>query len=195
MTKTLAQIESRLAEITAEQAELAKVDYDALLAEAIVSGADVDQVEDDQEQASRRAKRLRIEHATLTGMIPEAKRIEAMPAVEALKKAHAKKMAESAKVVSDALLHWEGLQADITRLQGLRSEASGLTLQACALCKEVQTANPGFEMGMPLSRQLGQAGERMGYLGREMAMWATMPVRDGGNTFGQDVDPAAAVAA
>lgn len=192
MTKTLAQINARLAEITTEQAELAKFDYDALLADAIVNGADVAKVEEDQERAQRLANRLRIEHEVLTGMIPEAKRIEAGPQIEKLKKAHATKIAESAKAVGKALEHWEALQAALSSLQQLKAEATNLTNQARGVATESGAADPAAEMGAPTSRRLSLAGEKMGYLGRDLQMWASTGMRDATGFFGRDVDPVAA---
>lgn len=188
MTKTLAQINERLAEITKEQAELATIDYDALLAQAIVSGTDVDQVEDDQGKAERRAKRLRIEHDTLTGMIPEAKRAEVAPEIDQLKKAHAAKIAESIKVVSQAMQHWEALQAALAQLQQVKAEAITLTNQARGLASEAGAVDPAAEMGAPISRQLSLIGEKMGYQGREMQVWASTGMRDETGFFGRDVD-------
>lgn len=188
MTKTLAQINERLAEIAKEQAELATIDHDSLLAQAIVTGANVDQVEEDQAKAERRAKRLRIEHDTLTAMIPEAKRIEVGPQIEQLKKAHAAKIAESTKVVGKALEHWEALQAALKQLQQLKAEATSLTSQARSIATESGTADPAAGMGAPISRQLSQAGEKMSYLGRELQMWASTGMRDESGYFGQDVD-------
>lgn len=188
MTKTLAQINERLAEIAKEQAELATIDHDSLLAQAIVTGADVDQVEADQAAAERRAKRLRIEHDTLTAMIPEAKRVEAGPELDKLKKVHAAKIAESAKVVGKALEHWEALQAALAQLQQLKAEATNLTNQARGIATESGIADPAAEMGAPTSRQLSLAGERMGYLGRDLQMWASTGMRDETGFFGRDVD-------
>jgi len=188
MTKTLAQINERLAEIAKEQAELATIDHDSLLAQAIVTGANVDQVEADQAAAERRAKRLRIEHETLTAMIPEAKRAEASPQIDQLKKAHAAKIAESTKVVGKALEHWEALQAALAQLQQLKAEATNLTNQARGIATEYGTADPAAEMGAPTSRQLSLAGERMGYLGRDLQMWASTGMRDETGFFGRDVD-------
>lgn len=195
MTKTLAEITERLAAIEVEQAELSKIDHDALLAEAIVNGADADQVEEDQAQADRRARRLRLEHETLTTMIPAAKRAEAAPAIEKLKKAHAAKVAQSAKAVQEALTHWEALQAAITQLQALRAETNNLTMQARALAEEAGDADPVADMGMPISRLLGSAGERMGYLGKEVSVWASMGTRSEAGYHGPSVDPVMEAAA
>jgi len=191
MTKTLAQINGRLAEIDSELAELAKTDHDALMAQAVVNGADVDQVEANQAQAERRARHLRLEHETLTSMIPGAKRAEAAPAIAKLKKAHAAKVTESVEVVSEALRHWEALQAYLVRFQTLRSEADKLTIEARSLALSAGDADPIADMGMPVSRQLSQAGEIMGYRGRELQMWASMGSRNETGLFGPNVDPQA----
>lgn len=192
MTKTLAEITERLAAIEVEQARLSQTDHDALLAQAIVSGSGVDQVEADQANAERLAKRLRIEHETLSAMLPAAKRAEAAPAIEKLKTKHAAKVAESAKVVADALKHWEALQVAITQLQVLRADANNLTMQARTLAEEAGDADPVAAMGMPISRLLGMAGERMGYLGKDMNMWASMGTRSESGYHGPNVDQHAA---
>lgn len=187
---TPAQIDTRLAEIATELAELEKIDHDALLTKAVVNGEDVDQAEENQAQAERRARRLRIEREALSGMVPEAKRIEAAPAIDKMKKAHSAKIAESAKVVAEALRHWGALQAAIAQLQTLRAEANNLTIQAQGVAREAGSVDPISVMGLPVSRKLQQAGEYMTYAGREMCVWASMGMRDGDNGYhGLNVDP------
>ena len=152
MTKTLAQINARLAEITKEQAELATIDHDALLAQAIVSGTDDDQVEEDQAKAERRAKRLRIEHDTLTGMIPEAKRIEAGPQIEKMIEQHAALMKSAGKTAATAVALWEKLQAELNNYGDVRAKAINLTNQVRTLAGEVDAPLP--MLGAPLSASL-----------------------------------------
>lgn len=188
MTKTVTEITERLAQIAIEQAELSRTDHDALLEKAIVSGTDVERVEADQANAERLAKRLRIEHDTLTAMIPEAKRKAAAPALAKLKAEHANKIAQSSEVVKEALEHWDALQAAITQLQALRADANNLTMQASSVAQEAGDADPIPHMGMPISRALGLAAERMGYLGKDVQVWASMGTRSGTGYHGQDVD-------
>lgn len=193
MTKqrTPAQIKTRLTEIEAEQAELAAVDHDAILAKAIVAGDNLDALEEDQANAERRQRRLRIEHETLTSLLPEAERLEVQPKLDKMQKEHAGKIGDAAKSVEAALSHWEALQAEIKRFASLRNEAITLTTQARTLADSVGAPDPGLVMGPPLSRQLSAAGEYFRITGDGLQAWATLPMRNVADqtTYGINVDP------
>lgn len=166
MTKTLAQINARLAEIAKEQAELATIDHDSLLAQAIVTGADVDQVEADQAAAERRAKRLRIEHDTLTAMIPEAKRVEVGPQIEQMIEQHAELMKAAGKASAAAVALWQKLQAELNNYGDVRAKAINLTNQARTLAGEVDAPLP--MMGSPLSASLKAIAWPMERAGKQL---------------------------
>lgn len=66
-----AQIKSRLAEIDSEQAAFDSRDFDAELSQVIVSGGNVDALEEQHLQAERLARRLRVERQALEGALPD----------------------------------------------------------------------------------------------------------------------------
>lgn len=78
------QIRTRLAEIKAEQAAHEARDFDAELLALMQSGGDVDALENQQLDAERAARRLRVENQALQAMLPDVVRTEVRTEIEGL---------------------------------------------------------------------------------------------------------------
>lgn len=78
------QIRLRLTEIKAEQAAHEARDFDAELLKLMQDGGNVDALEDQQLDAERAARRLRVEAQALKAMLPDAVRAEVRTAIEDL---------------------------------------------------------------------------------------------------------------
>lgn len=83
---TSEQIRKRLDEIERKQHQHEARDLDAELKEVMLKGGDLDQLENQQLDAERIARRLRVEYAALSTRLPEAEKEEALAKVEAMKK-------------------------------------------------------------------------------------------------------------
>lgn len=159
MTKTLEQINARLVEIDNELVELADIDYDGQLKQAIVNGDDPEPIEEAQTKTERHLRRLRIEHETLTEILPDAKRADVQPQLDEIQDKHAEQMKEAARVAAAACKKWAGLLADLERYESIRNESASLTREAIKVGNEVDAPIP--DMGHPLSMNLFAALKEM----------------------------------
>lgn len=150
--RTPAEIETRITEIEAEENRLADIDHEALMTQAVIDGADLDAIEQQQVDDERRLKRLRAERSALRQMMPDAKKRAAQPELERLKAEHAEVIEAASKHAASLLEMLERLPAEIDAFADLVSQASNLTAQAVHIAKEAGTTCP--IMGAPRSLEI-----------------------------------------
>lgn len=103
--QTSEQIRARLAEITKAQAVHEARDFDAEMLAIMQDGGNVDALEDQQLDAERTARRLRVEHQALNKALPEAERQEAEQELAQVKA----EMADQPKRIQDLATQAESL--------------------------------------------------------------------------------------
>lgn len=152
--ETPAEIETRIAEIEAEESRLAGIDHEALMTQAVLDGADLDAIEQQQADDERRVKRLRAERSALMQMLPEAKKRAAQPELKRLKDEHAEVMQKAAKHATSLKEMLEGLPAEIDAFGELVAQAQNITNQAVQVAREAGATCP--QLGAPRSLAIRQ---------------------------------------
>lgn len=157
--KTPAQIEQRLAEIDSEREELAAIDFDAEMRQATIDGGDLDAIEQHQADAERKERRLRIEAEALNDHLPEARRVEAQPRIDAVyeqlsdRKEKSRKAADKAQKAVASLMQAMGEFCEASATSDLRQEMGAIgrdidvslegigTISHKALCNDLVALN------------------------------------------------------
>lgn len=162
------QIQARLAELDTTEAELLGIDYDAELSAALLSGADVDALEERQLESERLARRLKVERQALVGALPEALKQEAVPALESLTKDH-DKLANEAKQNSQRIVELgRELAERLDQWLKYREDSDGLTQEGFVLSQRVGLPAPklGSFVDQGLSDVLLDIGRAKRKIGR-----------------------------
>lgn len=152
--QTPAEIETRIAEIEAEENRLADIDHEALMTQAVLDDADLDSIEQQQVDDERRLKRLRAERSALMKVLPEAKKRAAQPELERLKAEHAEVIEAASKHAANLLEMLERLPAEIDAFGELVTQAQNLTARAVQAAQAVGAPCP--PMGAPRSLAIRQ---------------------------------------
>ncbi|GAB2782088.1 hypothetical protein GCM10027040_05160 [Halomonas shantousis] len=162
---TPAQIEARLAEIKAREAELAPNSRDATQAiyEALMNGEDVSAVENetDTEAKQRTAnakekRRLNIERKALLDAVPQAVAREGEASIAALRTQHEDLGAQAEQVRDELLATVATLKDTATRWNQLREQGGKLGRQARQIANDTG-ATPGHSFGVFTSATVGKA--------------------------------------
>lgn len=119
------QMRERIAEIAQLQSEHDARDFDAELRDALESGADVDQLEEQHLQAERISRRLRVERQALEAALPDAARRDAEQEIEALAKGctdHAEEYRSAATKLTAVLTEAEQLRGILDGIDKKRAQ-------------------------------------------------------------------------
>lgn len=178
MKQTVEQIEERLAEIAADQAAFDARDFDAELSHAIVNGADVDALEEQQLQAERIARRLRVERQALEAALPEARVKEVEQQLELLRRQHGELKARADKLIDQVSESWDALKGPIEELGKVHGQMFSMNRKGYdaigILPKEDREALGDLNLGAPSSARLGRIARAIGPSAQKMAGWAHM---------------------
>jgi vacuolar-type H+-ATPase subunit I/STV1 len=152
--QTPAEIEARIDEIEAEENRLADIDHEALMTQAVLDGADLDAIEQQQVDDERRLKRLRAERSALMKILPDAKKRAAQPELERLKAEHAEVIEAASKHAANLREMLERLPGEIDAFGELIAKAQDLTSRAVQTAQQSGATCP--PMGAPRSLVIRQ---------------------------------------
>ncbi|WHO22633.1 hypothetical protein G6L90_06640 [Agrobacterium tumefaciens] len=130
---SVADIEARIAEISAKQEEHSRRDLDAELRDVMRSGGDIDALENAHLDAERQSRRLRVERQALEADLPLAKKREGETLTRDKVDQHRKLAADAAKAVDRVVSAWEAFVSALDAWDELRRRSATLTDEAWSI--------------------------------------------------------------